>query len=73
MKQSNFLTLAWRDYGRALVMAILTPAYYVISQSVDAGIFLIDWNALKLAAISGLFGYLTKNFFTAPDKKKTAE
>lgn len=72
MKQSNFLTLAWRDYGRALVMAVLTPVYYVISQSVDAGIFLIDWNALKLAAISGLFGYLTKNFFTAPDEK-TAE
>ena len=54
-------------------MAVLTPVYYVISQSVDAGIFLIDWNALKLAAISGLFGYLTKNFFTAPDVKKTAE
>lgn len=26
MKQSNFLTLAWRDYGRALVMAVVTDA-----------------------------------------------
>lgn len=70
MKQSNFLSLAWRDYGRALVMAILTPVYYVVSQSIEAGVFTLDWHALKIAAVSGLFGYLTKNFFTKPDSGK---
>ncbi len=73
MKQSNFLSLAWRDYGRALVMAILTPVFFVINQSIESGVFTMDWNALKLAALSGLFGYLTKNFFTKPDKVEVIE
>jgi len=73
MKQSNFLSLAWRDYGRALVMAILTPVFFVVNQSIEAGVFTLDWNALKIAALSGLFGYLTKNFFTAPDKSEVIE
>lgn len=67
MKTSNFLSLNWLDLGKGLLMAILTPAVVIIQQSLEAGVFILDWKSIGLAAVGGGFAYLVKNFFTKPD------
>jgi len=66
MKTSNFLSLNWLDLGKGLLMAILTPVIVIIQQSLEAGVFTLDWKSIGLAAIGGGFAYLVKNFFTKP-------
>lgn len=66
MKTSNFLSLNWLDLGKGLLMAILTPVVVIIQQSLEAGVFTLDWKSIGLAAIGGGFAYLVKNFFTKP-------
>ena len=64
MKDSNFLSLNWRDFGKGLVMAVLTPVVVVIQQSLEAGILTFNWKTIGLGAIAGGVAYLVKNFFT---------
>ena len=66
MKDSNFLSLNWRDFGKGLVMAILTPLVVLIQQSLEAGIFVFEWKSMLIASLAGGLAYLTKNFFTVP-------
>lgn len=70
MKQSDFLTLGWRDYARGLIMAVLVPVLTIIQQSLEAGNLVFNWNAILIAAVSGLTAYLLKNFFTQSDNIK---
>lgn len=64
MKTSNFLSLNWLDLAKGLLMAVLTPVVVIIQQSIEAGVFTLDWKSIGLAAIGGGFAYLVKNFFT---------
>ncbi len=66
MKNSNFLSLNWRDIAKGLLMAVLTPVVVVIQQSLESGIFVFDWKSIGLASLSGRVAYLVKNFFTKP-------
>lgn len=66
MKDSNFLSLGWLDIAKGLVVAILTPVFVIVQQSLDAGVLVFEWKSILMAAIAGALGYLTKNFFTAP-------
>ena len=66
MKTSNFLSLDFKDILKGFLMAILTPAIVLIQQSIEAGVFVIDWKVLGLSALGGGIGYLIKNFFTQP-------
>ena len=68
MKNSNFLSLNWRDIANGLLMAILTPVVVVIQQSLESGIFVFDWKSIGLASLSGGVAYLVKNFFTKPSE-----
>ena len=68
MKNSNFLSLNWRDIAKGLLMAILTPVVVVIQQSLESGIFVFDWKSIGLASLSGGVAYLVKNFFTKPSE-----
>lgn len=70
MKQSNFLSLNWRDFLRGLAMAILTPAVLIIQQSLEAGNFVFNWKSIGMAAIAGGVAYLVKNLLTTPDAAK---
>jgi hypothetical protein len=70
MKTSNLFSLNWADFGKGLLMAILTPAMVVIQQSLDAGVFVFDWKSIGLGAFAGGFAYLVKNFFTAAPVQK---
>lgn len=67
MKQSNFLTLGWRDFLRGLAIAILTPVIFIIQQSIDSGEWVFNWKNIGFAAIAGGVAYIAKNLFTSPD------
>lgn len=69
MKDSNFLSLNWKDILKGLIMAILTPAAWVIQQSLDAGTLVLNWKQIAMAAVAGGLSYLVKNFFTIPTQK----
>lgn len=71
MKQSNFLSLGWRDFFRGLAMAVLTPVVTLITNSVDNGELTFNWRLIVLSAIGGAGAYLLKNIFTKPDSVKT--
>ena len=66
MNQSNFLRLNWNDFGKGLIMAVLTPVVLIIQESVSAGTLTFNWNAIGIAAVAGGVAYLIKNLFTAP-------
>ena len=72
MEQSKFLSLGFRDFLRGFVMAVLTPVFVIIQQSLDAGILTLNWTSIAMAAVAGALAYITKNVFTKPDEK-TAE
>ena len=69
MKQSEFLSIGTRDILRGFVMAVLTPIFVIVQQSLEAGILTFNWRAIAMAGIAGALAYITKNFFTAPDEK----
>jgi len=71
MKQSNFLSLGWRDFLRGLLIAILTPVIAIISDSAERGELFFNWRLIALSAIGGGCAYLLKNFFTQKDANKT--
>jgi len=66
MNQSDFLKLNWADFGKGLIIAVLTPVLVVIQESVSAGTLTFNWSAIGISAIAGGVAYLIKNFFTVP-------
>jgi len=65
MKQSNFFSLNWRDFLRGWIMAIGTPALYLLQEMIPG----FDIHSMYKIAISASVTYLLKNFFTKPDTK----
>jgi F0F1-type ATP synthase assembly protein I len=63
---SKFLSLNWQDFGKGLLMAILTPVVVIIQQSIELGSWTFNWKIIGLSALSGGLAYLIKNFFTKP-------
>lgn len=70
MKQSDFFTLGWRDFLRGLAMAVLTPVFTTIYDSVQKGEITFNWHLIGMSAVGGALAYLAKNFFTKPDVVK---
>jgi len=71
MKTSNFLSLDFKDILKGLLMSVLTPVIVIIQQSIESGVFTLDWKSIGLAAIGGGVAYLVKNFFTQPKEIKS--
>ncbi len=44
-------------------MAVLTPALFIVQQSLENGELTFDWKSIALASVSGGVAYLLKNFF----------
>lgn len=63
-KQSNLLTLNWRDVGKGFITAALGAAVAVIQDSINQGSLQFDWKYIGGVALVGGIGYLIKNFFT---------
>lgn len=73
MKDSPLFTLNWNDVLKGLLMAVITPALFLIQQAIENGQFTFNWKQIGMAAIAGGVAYLAKNFFTpqAPTKEVT--
>ena len=54
-----------RDISQALLISILTPAFVLIQNSLDAGVFSFNWKNITMAGIGGGASYLIKKFFSA--------
>lgn len=69
MKQSDFLSINWRNFLQGLLIAALTPVFVIVQQSFEKGEFVFEWKTLLLSAIGGGIAYLTKKFFQKPDQE----
>ena len=63
---SKMFRLNLNDWWRGLIMAILTPMFAIIVDSLNRGELNFNWKLIGIAAISGALAYLTKNFFQNP-------
>lgn len=72
MKSSNFLSLNWLDFGKGLIMAILTPATVIVIESLKLGTLTFNWEHIGSAALAGGVAYLTKNLFSYPSSNLQA-
>ena len=64
MKSSKLFSINISDILKGLLMAVLTPAVYIIQSSLEAGEWSFNWHNIAMAAVAGGVGYLVKNFFT---------
>ena len=64
MKDSKFLSLGLKDFLKGLLMAVLTPIFVVVQQSLQAGMLTVDLKLVGLSALAAGVAYVTKNFFT---------
>lgn len=67
MKQSNFLSLGWRDAVRSLLVALATALTYWLQDTFIPSLSLPE--EVKVS-ISAMVGYLVKNFLTKPDTSR---
>lgn len=54
--------LSKRDIAKAMLIAILTPVFVFIQDSIKAGQFEFQWTDLGIAAVGGFCSYVLKNF-----------
>lgn len=66
--KSTMFTLETKDFIKGLIVAVLTPVFVIVQQSIAAGALVFNWVAIGIAALSGLLAYITKNFFTDDTK-----
>jgi hypothetical protein len=64
---SKQFRLNLNDWWKGLIMAVLTPVFTIITQSLDAGTLTFNWKSIVIAAMAGMMAYLAKNFFTKPE------
>jgi|SRR5882757_4096486 len=57
-------TLNVSDFVKGLIMAVLTPVFAIIADSINKGSLTFDWKLIGIAAIGGILAYLTKNFLS---------
>lgn len=61
---SQQFSLNLSDWWKGLIMAVLTPVFAIILDSLNAGQLQFNWKIIGGAALAGLVAYLAKNFFT---------
>jgi hypothetical protein len=61
---THLWTVHMGDWGRGLVVAIMTAPLTIIYQSVSAGSLTFDWKAIITTAITGGLAYIMKNLAT---------
>ena len=62
--KSNFLSLNWADFGKGLLVAVLSAVLGVVTTSLNAGSLTFDWKVIGTVALSAGLAYITKNFFS---------
>lgn len=69
---SKQFTIDWRDAGKGFLIAAITGAFTVITESLDAGTLHFDWKNIGIASLTAGIAYLAKNFFTKSEVKTPA-
>lgn len=64
-------TLSKLDGLKAIAMAVLTPAFTILAQTMANGSLTFDWKAIGTTTVSAVGAYLLKNFLT--DDVKAAQ
>jgi hypothetical protein len=65
---SKQFSLDARDWWRGLIIAALTPVFFIVQQSIDKGELVFNWKTIGMAALGGGLAYLAKNFLLEPPK-----
>lgn len=73
MKTSNLYSIDYRDILKGLLIAILTPALFLVQQTIEIGKLSFNWHEIGMAAVGGGVAYIIKNFFTASTIKTVAD
>lgn len=61
---SDFLKLNWADFGKGLLIAVLSAIFTVIYTTVQAGSLTFDWKAIGVTALASALAYISKNLFS---------
>jgi hypothetical protein len=64
MKQSTFLNLNLADFGKGLILAVLTSVITIVYSTVQAGSLSIDWKVVGTTALTTALAYVIKNLLT---------
>jgi len=52
------------DFLKGLIVAVVSPVFTVLIDSLNQGTLNFNWKAIGITALSALLAYLTKNFFS---------
>ena len=61
---SSQFTLNWRDALKGLVVAILTPVFTTLLNSINEGSLVFNMKLIWISAAGGGLGYIMKNFLS---------
>lgn len=61
---SQRFTLNLTDVWKGLIMAVILPILTTIQQSLENGVFTLNWKLIGLTALGSFIAYIIKNFFT---------
>lgn len=64
---SNFLALNWKDFGKGLILAVLTAVLglvYTLLKDKGFDLSNADFQEILKVAIIAFLGYITKNFLS---------
>jgi len=65
--KSVFLNLNLADFGKGLLLAVLTSVLTIVYTTVQSGSLLIDWKLVGTTALTAGLSYVIKNLFTNSD------
>jgi hypothetical protein len=61
---SKLFNINYADFSKGMIMAVGGAVFTVVENSIEAGIFTLDWTNIWHIAVGALVLYLGKNFFT---------
>jgi len=70
MERSKFLSLNWADFGKGLIIAVLSAIITFLYELLQTGGLVLDLALLQqigTVALSALLAYILKNLFTNSD------
>lgn len=60
---SNFFNLNWKDFGKGLLVSVISAVLTVVAATINAGSLTFDWKTIgQIAATTGI-AYIVKNLF----------
>lgn len=61
---SKQFSLNLNDFLKGLIVAVLTPVFAVVVDSLNKGSITFDWKLIGITALTAFLGYLTKNWLS---------